>query len=402
MKRILFVDDEPAILKGLERLLRPMRDQWEMAFVESGEAAVSQLEQTPCDVIVTDMGMPGMDGAVLLQRVQERFPQVVRIVLSGRSDLEASMRAVPVAHQFLAKPCDPGNLKEVVERAANLQALLRKEMIRKIVGTLRDLPSRPAVYAALLAAIANPSSSLAGIATIMEQDQALLAKVLQLVNSAFFGLARRITSIRQAVSYLGLNTLKNLALSVEVFRAFAGERQFPGFSLEALQRHVLLTATIAKRLLTEPREAEDALVAGMLHDIGLLILAVRLPEHFTRVLERAVVEEQPLYAVEEEENGFTHAEIGAYLLGLWGLPYPVVEAVACHHVPQRVGAKRFDVLSAVYVADCLANEHAPAVEPDHACRELDLGYLDALGVSDRIAAWRELASSQAGMAVELR
>ena len=402
MKRILFVDDEPNVLDGVRRMLHSMRREWEMVFTSSGQAALTELEAAHFDVIVSDMRMPGMDGATLLTRVQERFPEVVRIVLSGHTEMEAALRAVPVAHQFLTKPCDPDDLRSVVEQACNLQALFDNKTIRDVIGRIDTLPSVPSLYMAVTRALADPDASLSDVARIVEQDAGMCAKVLQLVSSAFFGLPRRVTNIQDALNYLGTNMIKNVVLSVEVFRTWKVNGGLAGFSIEAQQSHALLTANIAARLVTEKRQADDAFMAAMLHDIGKLVLAVHLEEHFARVLSAMREHARPMHAIEEELSGVTHAGIGAYLLGLWGLPYPIVEAVAHHHAPARLAHGCFDIVGAVYVADMLAHQCAGA-SPDatHDMHEpIDLDYLEGLGVADQLPSWRSMAAEQAGVPVE--
>ena len=130
MKRILFVDDEPQILEGLQNLLHRHRRVWDMVFALGGEAALEELGCRPFDVIVSDMRMPLMDGATLLRRVQEQHSETVRIVLSGHVELTTALRAVSVAHQFLTKPCKPHELENVIQRACNLRALINDEMVR--------------------------------------------------------------------------------------------------------------------------------------------------------------------------------------------------------------------------------------------------------------------------------
>jgi len=402
MRRVLFVDDEPGVLEGLRRMLLPQRHEWEMAFAPGGEAALAMLEALPFDVIVSDMRMPGMDGATLLCRAREQYPQMVRIVLSGHTELSTALRVVPVAHQFLAKPCDAEMLRVAVERACHLKALLSDDSIRRTVTALGDLPSLPRTFEALTLALSNPDVSLQKVAKIIEQDVGISAKVLQLVNSAFFGLAHSMTNIQSAVSYLGIDTLTNLVLSVEIFRAFKPQRGLPGFSLEKLQNHAQLTAHIAARLPVPKHLAEIAVVAGMLHDVGKLILAWKLSAHFEKMLAEALEAPCPVNQVEERENGFSHAEIGAYLLGLWGLPYAVVEAVALHHGPNRVPHQNFDAISAVYAANLLAHEleepssEGPAVYNLESYQE----ELAALGVWEKIPEWRVMAKEVPGLLVE--
>lgn len=386
MKHILFVDDEQRILDGLRRMLFHKNGEWTMVFAPGGAEALAALAQTPFDVIVTDMRMPQIDGATLLQRVKTTYPSVVRIVLSGHTELEAALRSVPVAHQFLTKPCDAGTLEEVVNRACQLQSLLNDTEVKKIAGGIDRLPALPKTYQALTAALINADTTVKEIAAIVEQDIAISAKVLQLANSAFFGLSRRVTNITTAVTYMGLNMLKNLALSVEVFRSFDDHAAL-GISLEQVQIHSLRCAHVAKRLLKDQRQAEDAFMAGLLHDVGKLLLAAHLPDKCAPIAHQAQTTQQPLHIVEQNAWGVTHAEIGAYLLGLWGLPYPIIEAVANHHAPARVPHTTFDTLSAVYVADRLlqAGDTAPETV-------LDMTYLDALGVVDRIPIWQQIVA----------
>ena len=391
MKRILFVDDETRILDGLRDLLRRHRRKWDMVFASGGETALEEIERAHFDVIVSDMRMPGIDGATLLRQVQEEHPGIVRIVLSGHTELESALRAVPVAHQFLTKPCNPAVLENVIERACNLQTLVGDDVVRRVVGKLEKLPSLPRVYTALTRALVDEQTGAADVARIIEQDMAMCAKVLQLVNSAFFGIGRRITNIEQAVTYLGFNMIKNLTLSVDVFE-MGHYPTFAGFSIESVQRHSVLTASLATQILAEDkRQAEDAFMAGMLHDVGKLVLALELPDHVREIASRAREARQPVCRMEEEFAGVTHAEIGGYLLGLWGLPYPVVEAVANHHEPSRVPQRGLDVLAAVHISDALANEAAVPEDLAWSYAPVAAEYLESFGLTEKIGSWRKLA-----------
>lgn len=398
MKRILFVDDEPLVLEGLQRMLRPQRKEWEMEFAASGAQALTILETHPFDVIVTDMRMPEMDGAALLEEVQRRFPGVVRMVLSGYFEMEMAMRAVPVAHQYLAKPSDPEKLREAIERACSFVSLMADETARRVVGTIGSLPSLPRTCTALLDAIKNPDVAIDEIGRIIEQDVGMTAKVLQLVNSAFFGLLQEITTVRAAVSHLGLDVLKQLVLSVEVFRTFQPKRRVEGFSLEALQSHSRLAAGIASRLPAKRKVSGEAVVAALLHDTGKLVLAAHVPEQFEQVLQQMRRENRSLLEVEREVTGTGHAEIGAYLLALWGLPMPIVDAVCRHHRPERAADAEpgLDVLALTHLADGLAYDFVK----DTACEAdgeglLNLEYLTALGVTEELPGWRQLAAEVA-------
>ena len=316
MKRILFVDDEPSLLEGLQRMLRPQRTHWEMSFAGGGEEALRMLEGSLFDVVVTDMRMPGMDGAQLLGIVRDRFPGVVRIILSGYCEMESTLRAVPVTHQFIQKPCDGKKLLAAVERACGLTDSLPDESIRKIVSALGQLPCLPHTAATLLRAFDNPDVSVARIAQIVEHDIAISAKVMQLVNSAFFGRSREVTDLHRAVNYLGVEVLRQLVITAEIFRAFLPASRMEGFSLERIQNHSLLTAAIAARLPVPAADVPATAIAALLHDAGTLVLATQLPAEFERIHLLAAADRLPLHTAEELVLGVSHAEIGSYLLGL--------------------------------------------------------------------------------------
>lgn len=392
MKRILFVDDEPQVLDGLRHRLHRQRGVWDMRFAGGGREALEQLALEPYDVIVSDMRMPEIDGATLLRAVQDRYPNVVRIVLSGYAELETALRVVPVAHQFLTKPCDADVLENVVTRACDLQALLSEDVLRRLVGSIDRLPTLPRIYSELVTAVAKEDVSAGEIAAILKQDAAMCAKALQIVNSAFFGLGRAIAKVEDAVIYLGFNTIKQIVLAVEVFQ-YCGVGRHSVIALETLQSHAMLAGSVASCLFSEREKKDDAYVAGLLHDIGKLVLVAKAPDRVAEVMAEARQAGVPVHVIEERRWGVTHAEVGAYMLGLWGLPYPIVEAIANHHVPSRVHTTEFGILAAAHVADGLLHEEADPTfsATGEEIRMLDLEFLKRTGFADELPEWRALA-----------
>jgi HD-like signal output (HDOD) protein/ActR/RegA family two-component response regulator len=393
LPRILFVDDEANILDGLRNLLRKHRRVWDIVFALGGQAALAEMERAPVDVVVTDMRMPGMDGAALLKKVKADYPTVARIVLSGHADREAVLRMLPVAHQFLSKPCDGESLRIVLERTCALRAILNDEALRKIVGTLDTLPSTPGTYLELTETVAKPDAGCVELARIVERDPAMAAKTLQLVNSAYFGLGREISSIQEALVYLGIELLQGLVLTAHVFATTEAQR-VDGFSLDGLQKRSLLAARLAKRLVSDPRRGDEAFTAAIIHDIGKIVMAIGMPARFAELARVARESQRPFHDVERELLGVTHAEVGAYLLGMWGLPFAIVEAVAYHHRPSCVVAGARDVLGAVHVAAALAeiatsDEHDPIAE-----RLLDLGFVESLGWNVELSQLRAMADEE--------
>jgi len=398
MRRILFVDDETSILDGLKRMLRPMCAEWDMAFATGGETALSMLGAAPFDVIVTDMRMPGMDGAPLLEVVREKYPNMLRIILSGYTELQASLRAVPVAHQFLLKPCDPEVLRRGIARATSLGDALNSKMLTSLVGSLRELPSLPRVFSELKLALTRPSTAIEQVAAIVEQDVAVSAKLLQLVNSAFFGLTRDVHDIKTAVSCLGIPVLHDLVLNLQVFRALVPSEYVTEEYLEDFHRHTQLTARIAAGIARDAKLPPSVVLAALLHDIGKLVIAERTPVHFARSLVQAEQESVPLSVVEEKLIHISHAEVGAYLLSLWGLPDEIVEAVAHHHHPPLGPSRGIDMTLVVYAANLLAHEVAATQKGAAA---LDIALLREVGAESHLPQWRKISEAAASTEVRL-
>jgi HD-like signal output (HDOD) protein/CheY-like chemotaxis protein len=389
-KRILFVDDEAMILQGLQRMLHSMRSEWEMEFVESAEAALRLLEQKPFDVIVSDMRMPRMNGAELLAEVMKRYPATVRLILSGYADKDLILKCVGCAHQYLAKPCDAGSLKATVQRASNLENSLRNERLKRLVCQMSRLPSIPSLYTEVVEKASDPDTTLEEVGGIIGRDIGMTAQVLKLANSAFFGLRRQLSSPTEAVTYLGLETIKSLILSIHAFSQFEGA-ETGALNMQALWNHSMEVARLAKSIAQleglNLRGADEAFAAGMLHDVGKLVLAVNLPREFAQAasLARTGLE---LVRAEHQVLGANHADVGGYLIGLWGLPVPVVEAVALHHCPGGAPQSGINPLALIHVADVLCRERAGA-EDGIPAPHLDAHYLELIGMSSRLPAWRK-------------
>ncbi len=394
MKRILFVDDESNILDGIRRMLHADRKRWQIEFAVGGEIALQKCEANSFDVVVSDMRMPGMDGATLLGHIRDRFPNTVRIVLSGYAEGALTTRVINVAHRFLNKPCNATDLQTTIERVCTLQDLLCTPEIRRVIGSVGELPCLSSTYISLTQAVQDPDTSIEKVAGIIEQDLAMSAKILQLVNSAFFGLAQKVTSLQNAVVHLGMETIKNLALASETFRVFSADSSIPPSVYEDIQQHSHRTAAIACKLPVEAKDRDVTALAALLHDVGRLVLASKMPDQYHAIVSRTRERKCEPFEAEEELLQTSHAEIGAYLLGLWGIPNLVIEAIAHHHHPTRIPHSCFDSSVAIYVADLLANEPEAhtldSTGPE--LQESDRACLETLGILPRLGEFRELAT----------
>jgi putative nucleotidyltransferase with HDIG domain len=395
-KRLLFVDDEAMVLDGLRRALHGMREGWEMHFVESGAAALEALEKEPYDAVVSDMRMPMMDGAQLLEEVKQRYPDMVRMILSGQSSKEAVYRSISPAHQFLSKPCDPQELAARLSQAFAMRDLLSNQALKTIISRLRSIPSLPTLYEELTGALRSENPSLAQIAKIISRDVGMAAKILQLANSAFVGASGRVSSLVQALSLIGTETVRTLVLSVHVFSQFDGNSRVAA-SLPALWDHSVEVSSLAQRIATAEgctkAMGEESFTGGLLHDIGKVVLLAEMPEEYQQIFESQPDASKNL---ELERLGCTHAEVGAYLMSIWGLPLSLVHAVAFHHHPSETAETTFSSLTAVHAADAIAS--ATDANPVNRDIELDLIYLDRLGLRERESVWRSFHEKEKSIA----
>lgn len=389
MRTILFVDDQKNILDGLRRMLRSMRDEWEMLFAESGQEALNILKEKPCDVLVSDMRMPEMNGAQLLSQVAKKYPQVVRIVLSGDADKETVLQTTVQAHQYLSKPCDADTLKATVARACSLRDLLSDSALRRIVTQVTILPSLPSLYTMVMEELQSEKTSLDHVGSIIEQDVAMTAKLLQLVNSSFFGFKRQVSRVRDAVPLLGADVLKALVLSVGIFSQFQNKKPLHGISIDTISEHSLRVANYAKVIAISQKadrvDQDQSFLAGILHDLGKLILWTNFPNEYGEVCSMCSVERCTVSEAEKRHFQASHEQVAAYLLGLWGFADAVVEAVAFHHHPGCLPLKRFTPLTALHVANAFDHFKTDALVSLEA--GVDESYLREIGLYQNLPAW---------------
>ncbi|HPF34384.1 MAG TPA: HDOD domain-containing protein [Candidatus Krumholzibacteria bacterium] len=376
MRRILFVDDEQQILDGLRDRLRRKRRTWEMTFVASGREALERLEAGPCDVIVSDMRMPVMDGVALLTQVRARHPEAIRIVLSGYAEQERLLQSVPVAHQFLTKPCSPEVLEKVIDRICDLRSLVAHAPIRRLVSGIEHLPSATATVRLLSAALEREDTTLGRVMRIVSRDPAVAVKILQAVNSGFVYSARPIVSLEDAVCHLGLERIRRLAQATAMTEMPDAEPSH----LEALREHAVRVADRAATCFADILPPAEVHTAALLHDVGRIVLAAVMPEEEREIQRLADRDGRQPHEVERELLGITHARIGGYLLGLWGLPAPLVDAAAHHHDPSHTAGTSPTLLTAVHVTDRIMRGREV---------DLDLEYLERIGCLGRLPAWRE-------------
>ncbi|MCP4548141.1 MAG: response regulator [bacterium] len=388
--KVLFVDDEPEVLARLKDELQNQGDGWSFAFAESGRKALVAMDIKNFDAIVVDTDMPNMDGPKLLKKVQRRFPGTVRIILSTGMGAEMGLKSLGFAHQALPKSTSPANICMAISRTFRMRDLFLDKSFHRQISRIRSLPTPPPTYRELVKEFQAQEPSIKKIAGIISHDTGLTAKMLQILNSAFFGLPTRITSPLHAVTLLGLDMIQTLALASGVFRQFEVQRM--GYiTPEWISDHGIAVGKLAKQIAEElelsPEICENSLLAGMLHDVGKLMELAFFRDQFKGAFDTARRDDQLLVDAEREQMGVGHSEMGAHLMGLWGMPNSVVEAIAFHHCPLQAGDLGLSELVTVHIADALIWETYDDLKPQGG--GLDKMLIKSLNLEDKIQTIRE-------------
>jgi HD-like signal output (HDOD) protein len=389
-KHILFVDDESNVLNGLRRMLRDRRKEWELEFVESAELGLKALRKFPFDVVVSDMRMPGMDGARFLSEVRKLYPATARLVLSGHSDDEMLIRAAGGAHQYVSKPCDANHLQNAISRTLAVREALKSPELQSFATGLSTVPSLPHLVTKISAILDESNADIGRVGDIISSDLGMTAKILQLVNSDFFGFGREISNPREAVQLLGPDTLRSLVAAIGVFEQVDYARPIGDYLL-AMSNHALHVAALARQICyAETRDralAGEAFTAGVLHDVGKVLFLINHEDYSELLNTQGVLGSRPnLCMLESETLGVTHAHLGAYLLGLWGLPDRIIEAVLLHHQPSQSEGPEFSPLAAVHAADYVLHRLSRSSD-SISYPVLDLGFLNSIGCEAKFDDW---------------
>lgn len=336
---VMFIDDDPLILNGLRRRCRRIRPEWDARYAESGEDALSQLTSGQADLVVSDMRMPGMNGAQVLEAVRQRWPATHRIILSGQTDQSSLLEHIGVIHRYLQKPCDVNQIIQSIEQSLKLRDELKASRFDACVSQIESLPVMTPVYQELMAAIDDEETSVDDISKIVERDIGLTVKVLQLVNSAFYCLPRRVESVTDAVHRIGLSNLKSLALIAKLFETLesSDQRNKQLSQLWSASADIAAQAQMyAKALNQKSTVCADARLAGMLSLIGRAIMIAYKPDMMHQAIDLADSTGESLTECEREVFGVSQNIVGAYSLGIWAFDDRIIDAVHCQFNPSNL------------------------------------------------------------------
>jgi len=396
-KKICFAGFSDSEVPDLRAATAPSHSLWESHFVADAPAALALLASEKFDAIVANMAMPGKNGAELLHEARTVNPRTLGFIVGEVTDQALIIDCIGGTHQFIRRPFQAAKLVQALKRGLKLDNWLATDDLRKLVPKLRRLPSLPSTYFNLLKEIESSSATTQGIGSVIARDPVATGRLLHMSNSAAFSLAQKVTDPVHAVTLLGIETVKSMVMSLQIFSQTDMARG-AGLSLEILWEHSLLVAKFARQITLKQtgdvRLAGDAFTAGLLHDVGRIVLASNLPKEYAAIIEAARKDSLPLHEEETAKLRVNHAEIGAYLLGLWGLPAEIVEATGGHHAPgQTVYATEFSLLAAVHAANVFAHESGGQTD-GLSLPQLDEAYFKMINLADQLPAWRECCTGE--------
>ncbi len=383
---VLFVGGDRATLDRLEADAASSATRWRLLRAADVAEATGRITAAPPDAVVVQLAASGGDVPALSRLLRHSAPSTACVLIEGRRPAVHAAQA-PSSLQMLACGSEPSAIAAGVARSLAVQRRIWTPAVTKVVHDIEELPSVPNTYLAITEAAQKPDTGLADIAKIVETDPAMSLKVLQLVNSAYFGISRRTSSIPQAVALLGLEQLRGLVLVSHVFSALESSEP-KGFSIEAFQRYAVRVGRLAKAFMTDRRSGEQAFTAGLLHDVGKVVLALHDPAKFVKLIER-MTEGEDACKVEVELFGVDHPSVGAHLLSTWEIPFPIVECVAFHHTPSKQAAPSPE-LAAVHAADALIGI-VGCGEPETL---LDTAFIERAGFAAQLPAWRKRVETE--------
>lgn len=369
---------------------------WDFVRYDTLEHLKNQLEEQVFDAVIVPCSMRAMVDIDLMSKVAKVQPGAVRIFL-GTEYWNASMkaRAAEVAHRIFPGDSQIQELKDTLEYQIKLIRLLNRSSLQSYITNVGCLPSPPRIYRMLTDALASEVADMSAVSEIVEQDPAIVAQVMKQVNSSFFGFEREISNLKEAVSILGLRNIRSMALSNQLNKQFSEDKHWDMFSFEKIHQRSLsvgrLAQAIARRAGASKAVQDQSFLAGLLHDIGILIMASHDPVQYKKLLNYSAKKQKPIYLVEKAAFGFFHGEVAGAMLALWNLPPQVVEAVMLHHVPHLSVSTEFTPLTAVHVADAML----PSIDVQGECdlaSSLSLRYLDQVGVMEEVPQWRLVAN----------
>lgn len=384
-KNILFVDSDNLFLDSLKRMLRQHKIDWKNFYVNSAEEAVKVLSSSKIDIIVSEISLPKMNGLELMHHVSKITPEIVRVIISTLSSKHLFIESSKIAHKIIEKPFNLDEFISYIELVFKQKKSAIPYEAQAILTSIEQLPSPPEIYSKI-ENLLSTEYEVKDIARLVMQDTALMANLLKLLNSASMGFTSKITDITMAINLLGSDVLKALCINIHSFDTLMNDK-IKGYSTQLLQQHTIsvgnISKNIAQQLGFDKNRCNEAFMAGALHDIGKLVYYKYFRNTYKVIVDESKVQNKPVWEIEKDIIGISHAEIGAYLLSIWSFDDEIVEGVCYHHAPSLSTDISPKILTCVHIANTVEH-NIKILNNKYAKREFDYGYIERIGLSKKI------------------
>lgn len=355
-RSVLCVSDSKEIHKMCRTSFSADADSFDVTYVSSLSEALKVFNSNLFEVVVVDSCMRGNQGLTFLGAIMQNAPFTNRIAITDERTQHYLQNTLHLVHQWVAQREIISGLIDTIEKVLLISDACGSDDIKAFIATVEVIPTIPTIYSDMLDILNDPDASIVDVGRLISSDIAMTAKVLQLVNSAFFGLCRKIYTAEEAAVFIGIETLKGMVLSFQALTALSVQG-IPQAYIDEMWQHAVTTAAFARSIAqceTNSRELIDsAFTAGMLHDIGRLLLMDNMPVKYKEYMKMIMNDNSSEVKLERVIFGATHYEVGAYMLKEWGLPNSIVEPVLLHHSSFDVSQGYFSPVTAVIAADCL-------------------------------------------------
>ena len=388
-RRVLIVESDRAQMEIIQSLLGHDESLWRVELASDTVQAIELLGKRYFDLVFAGVNIIGMPGVDFLNEVWQQYPKISRFLICTLRDQELLTQCAFGLHQMIVVPCDTAVFRKTLDRCFAVEDLIGDRKFKAFALRARTFPSIPSLYFQIVKELQSQNASAESLSEIICKDLAVTTKMLQAANSAFYGLQQHVTQLKDAIVQIGLETMQTLVLSIQVFSQYDKVKPIY-FSIDSVWRHCHAVAERAKKIVLEVNGdehlAEEAFIAGLLHDIGKVVLACNCDKQYRSTLDLAKKSNIHQAEAEMSEFGFTHGETGGYLASQLGMPIPIIEAITLHHRPSLAPQTGFNALTAVHIADVMEHQAAPKTD-GFVLPKLDLEYLKELGMEDMVNKW---------------
>jgi putative nucleotidyltransferase with HDIG domain len=389
---LIFTDQESI----LESSRQALQDAWDLQPATSESEAKAQLESSQYQLLLIDKQKISTAESEFLTAVDQISPATPRLQftkLAPTGELEVHFSHPRVVSEENQAAAQPESFEEQIGHEVLRQTLFSKVGLSNILEKIQKTPTRPGVYFKVVEELTNPEGTIDNIAELVKEDPIVTARILRAVNSTALGLRRRLTDANEAVMMLGGERVRDVILLLEVLSVIDQNRCI-GFSPDDVWNHSIQVAQLARKIMAKETRCQStrnaAFTAGLLHDVGKVLLAVNLPGRYAKTLILAKKNKTSLVEEEYKEFDTSHAELGTHLLESWELPIRILEAIMWHHSPDHFSSEKLAPRAAVFIANTLVRGDTSPSSTDKSETVSSLEFIQETWGDSNLEIWKDL------------